>query len=122
MPASRLGAHVNGKLRFWDIEEFAGGDIVYTLPPYAPEPLFNYRDDLEFCPGAIDRPVPQASLDEVMQIPYAIQGLDPNGLSLDQFNTHPATLLTVAEFSKAANGLQEYFTQWLVEAHALVQV
>jgi transaldolase len=116
----RPGPYVNGKMRFWDIEEFAGGDIVYTLPPYGLEPLFNLCDDMEFSSQAMDRPVPQSSLDKVMQIPYAIQGLDPNGLSRDQFNTHPATLLTVAEFSKAANGLEEYVTQRLVHADELV--
>ena len=116
----RPGPHVNGKMRFWDIEEFAGGDIVYTLPPYALDPLFTFCDDMEFNPGAMDRPVPQSSIDKVMQIPYGIQGLDPNGLSLDQFNTHPATLLTVAEFSKAANGLEEYVTNRLVGAGELV--
>jgi transaldolase len=116
----RPGPLVNGKMRFWDIEEFAGGDIVYTLPPYALEPMFNFCGDMEFNPQAIDRPVPQSSIDKVMQIPYGIQGLDPNGLSRDQFNTHPATLLTVAEFSKAANGLEEYVTQRLVGAGELV--
>ena len=30
----RPGPLVGGKMRYWDIEEFAGGDIVYTLPPY----------------------------------------------------------------------------------------
>ncbi|MGP8248140.1 MAG: transaldolase family protein [Bryobacteraceae bacterium] len=104
----RPGPLVNGKMRFWDVEEFAGGDIVYTLPPYGLEPLFALGDDIQFCPSAIHRPVPQASIDKIMQIPYGIQGLDPNGLSLDQFNSHPATVLTVAEFSKAANGLEEY--------------
>ncbi|MBZ5624774.1 MAG: hypothetical protein LAQ69_39650 [Acidobacteriia bacterium] len=38
----------------------------------------------------------------------------------DQFNTHPATVLTVAEFSKAANGLEDYVTQRLVHADELV--
>jgi transaldolase len=40
MCSVRPGPLVNGKPRFWDIEEFAGGDIVYTLPPYGLEPLF----------------------------------------------------------------------------------
>ena len=104
----RPGPLVNGKMHYWDIEEFAGGDIVYTLPPFGLDPLFACGDDLQFDPHAIDRPVPQASLDKLMQIPYAVQGLEPHGLSLDQFNSHPATVLTVAEFSKAAVGLEDY--------------
>jgi transaldolase len=104
----RPGPLVCGKPRFWDVEEFAGGDIVYTLPPYGLAPLFALGDNIQFRADAMDRPVPQSSLDKVLQVPYGIQGLDPNGLSTDQFNTHPATLLTVAEFSKAANGLEDY--------------
>ena len=104
----RPGPLVAGKLRFWDIEELAGGDIVYTLPPYGLEPLFALGDHLEFRPHAIDEPAPQASLDKILRIPYGIQAYDPNGLALEQFNTHPATLYTAADFSKAANGLEEY--------------
>lgn len=107
----RPGPLVAGKQRFWDIEMLAGGDIVYTLPPYALEPMFALGDGLEFRPGAIDEEVPRASLDKILQIPYGIQAYDPNGLALDQFNTHPATLYTVADFSKAANGLEEYVGQ-----------
>jgi transaldolase len=112
----RPGPLVNGKMRFWDIEEFAGGDIVYTLPPYGLEPLFAIGDNMQFRADAMDRPVPQESLDKIMQIPYGIQGLDPNGLSIDQFNSHPATVLTVQEFSKAANGLEEYVANRLALA------
>ena len=104
----RPGPLVAGKQRFWDIEELAGGDIVYTLPPYGLEPLFALGDHLEFRPHAIDEPVPQASINKILQIPYGIQAYDPNGLALEQFNTHPATLYTAADFSKAANGLEEY--------------
>ncbi len=118
----RPGPLVGGKMRFWDVEEFAGGDIVYTLPPFALEPLFALGDRIQFSPDAIDRPVPQSSLDKIMQIPYGIQGLDPNGLSLDQFNTHPATLLTVSEFSKAANGLEEYVANRLALSAELTLV
>jgi transaldolase len=109
----RPGPLVNGREHFWDVEEFAGGDIVYTLPPYGLEPLFNCGDDMQFDADAINRPVPQSVIDKVMQIPYGIQGYDPNGLSADQFNTHPATVLTVAEFSKAAAGLEEYVSNRL---------
>ena len=46
-----------------------------------------------------------------MQIPYAIQAYDPNGMWLEQFNDHPATVDTVAGFSKAMTGLDEYVEQ-----------
>jgi transaldolase len=118
MCSVRPGPLVNGRNRFWDVEEFAGGDIVYTLPPYGLEPLFNHDADLEFCPEAIDRPVPASTLEKMKRIAYCIQSYDPNGLSLEQFNTHPATLYTVAEFSRAANGLEEYVGARMAAAEA----
>jgi len=50
-------------------------------------------------------------LDKLLQIPYCIQAYDPNGSALEQFNTHPSTLYTIGQFSKAANGLEEYVGQ-----------
>ena len=109
----RSGPYVAGKMRYWDIEELAGGDIVYTLPPSALEPLFQYDENLVFDPEAIYRPVPEASLEKMLRLPYCMQSYEPNGLSPDQFNTHPSTIYTVNEFSKASAGLEEYVGQRL---------
>lgn len=48
--------------------------------------------------------------------PYCIQAYDPNGLALEQFNDHPATLYTVEGFSNAAAGLEEYVGRRLAVA------
>ncbi len=117
----RPGPVVNGRMRFMDVEEFAGGDVIYTLPPYGLEPLFSLDSNLEFSPDAMDRPVPQESIDKILKIPYGIQAYDPNGMSLDQFNTHPATLYTVSEFTKATAGLEEYVANRMVAAEAAAQ-
>jgi hypothetical protein len=52
--------------------------------------------------------VPGAVLDKLMMIPYCIQAYDPNGLALEQFNTHPSTLSTVEAFSKGFVGLETF--------------
>jgi transaldolase len=104
----RPGPLVNGKQRFWDIQELAGGDIVYTLPPYGLEPMFAMGDSLDFREGAIDDPIPDSTIEKIYQMPYTMQAFEPNGLSLDQFNTHPATLYTVDDFSKAVMGVEEF--------------
>lgn len=109
----RPGPLVAGKMRYWDLEQVAGGDIVLTLPPVALEPLFALADNLVFDPQAIIRPVPKASLDKLMRLPYGLQALEPHGMSLDQFNTHPATIYTVNEFSKASATLEQYVTERL---------
>jgi len=103
----REGPLVAGKMRFWDVEEIAGGDIVYTLPPSALEPMWVYGDDIAYQPK-IQEEVPQYVLDKMSKIPYCIQAYDPNGSDIEEFNHHPATLFTVDEFSKASAGLEDF--------------
>ena len=103
----RHGPLVAGKLRFWDVQKLAGGDMVYTCPPYVLEPLFEMGDDLIF-QREIEDGVPQDVLDKMSKIPYCIQAYDPNGLELEQFNEHPSTLNTVETFSKGFSGLEGY--------------
>jgi transaldolase len=103
----RVGPLVAGKMRFWDVQKLAGGDIVYTCPPYVLEPLFEIGDDLMFEPE-IEKEVPEDVLEKLLKIPYCIQAYDPNGLSLEQFNDHPSTVSTVEAFSKGFAGLEGY--------------
>jgi transaldolase len=105
----REGPLMAGKRHFWDIEKLAGGDIVYTLPPYALNPLFEIGD-LNFRPEIEDE-VPAAVMDKMMKIPFAIQASDPNGMEIDQFNTHPSTIATVEAFSKGFDGLEGFVQQ-----------
>ena len=104
----RPGPVVAGRPAFWDVETVTGGNIVYTLPPYALTPMFNTADSLDIRPEAMDEDVPAASLERILQTPYGLQSYDPNGLSIDQFNDLPATRYTVADFSKSASGLEDY--------------
>ncbi len=103
----RPGPLVAGKMRFWDVQKLAGGDIVYTCPPYVLEPLFAFGDDLSF-EREIEADVPADVLNKLMQLPYCLQAYDPNGLALEQFNSHPATVSTVAAFSKGFVGLEGF--------------
>lgn len=112
----RPGPLVNGKMRFWDIQELAGGDVVFTLPPYALEPMFAMGDLLDFREGAIEEPIPESTIEKIYQMPYTMQAFEPHGMSLDQFNTHPATLYTVKDFSKAVAGVQEFVAARLEKA------
>jgi len=106
----RDGPLVAGKMRFWDVEKIAGGDIVYTCPPYVLEPLFEIGDGLEF-KAEIESTEPKEVLDKLMQIPYCIQAYDPNGLEIEQFNDHPATISTVETFSKGFSNLEGHIRQ-----------
>ena len=103
----RQGPNQAGKQRFWDIEKLAGGDVVFTCPPYVLEPLLEIGDALEYNEN-INDPVPQQVMDKLLQIPYCLQAYDPNGLELEQFNDHPSTTDTVKAFSKGFSGLEDY--------------
>ena len=105
----RDGPLVAGKRRFWDVEMLAGGEIVYTMPPYVLDPLFT-MGDLQFH-NEIDQEIPGSVWDKMMKIPFAIQASDPNGMELDQFNTHPSTVDTIAAFSKGFSGLEGFVEQ-----------
>jgi transaldolase len=108
----RDGPMVAGKKRFWDVEKIAGGAIVYTCPPYVLEPLFAIGDGLDFR-AEIEEDVPKEVMDKLLKIPYCIQAYDPNGLALEQFNDHPATVSTVAAFSKGFTGLESVIDERL---------
>lgn len=112
----RVGPNVAGKMRFWDVQKIAGGDIVYTCPPYVLEPLFEIGDDLEF-EVEINKGVPPDVLDKMHKIPFCIQAYDPNGLELEQFNSHPSTISTIETFSKGFTGLEGFITKRMNELH-----
>jgi transaldolase len=112
----RAGPIVAGKMRFWDVQKIAGGDIVYTCPPYVLEPLFDIGEDLIFEPE-IEKEAPRDVMEKLLKIPYCIQAYDPNGLALEQFNDHPSTVSTVEAFSKGFTGLESYIKERMTNRH-----
>jgi transaldolase len=103
----RHGPLVGGKSHFWDVEKIAG-EIVYTMPPYVLDPLFNKCGDLSFEEEVLYEDVPFEVIDKMSKIPYVLQSWDENGMEVDQFNAHPATVATAETFSKASIGLENY--------------
>ncbi len=63
------------------------------------------------------RIVPAEVIEKMMKIPYCIQAYDPNGLALEQFNDHPATVSTVEAFSKGFAGLEGYIGERMTARH-----
>jgi transaldolase len=112
----RVGPLVAGKMRFWDVEKLAGGDIVYTCPPYVLEPLFEIGDQLDFR-QEIEEEIPAQVMNKILRIPYCLQAYDPNGLELEQFNVHPSTVSTVDAFSKGFSGLEGFIRDRMSVLH-----
>ncbi|MEW6442034.1 MAG: transaldolase family protein [bacterium] len=113
----RDGPLVAGRHRFWDVEKIAGA-IVYTMPPYVLEPLFQRCEDLPFREEIWLDDVPKEVLLKLRKIPYVLQSWDENGMEVDQFNAHPATVATAEAFSQASAGLEEYVGRRLAAVRA----
>ncbi len=108
----RISPEINGKKHCWHLEKLAGGDIVFTCPPSFIEGVFEYLDETEFKPQ-IDEDVPKAVLDKLLRIPYFEKAYDENGLTPDQFLSHPAMIATAKEFSKATEEMVDFVAKRL---------
>ncbi len=103
----RISPEINGKKHCWHLEKLAGGDIVFTCPPSFIEGVFTYLDGVAFQPQ-IEEEIPKAVLDKLLRIPYFERAYDENGLSPEQFHSHPAMMATAKEFSKATEEMVEF--------------
>jgi transaldolase len=108
----RISPIMNGKRHCWHLEKLAGGDIVFTCPPSFIEGVFEFLGETEFRPQ-IDEGVPQTVLDKLLRIPYFEKAYHEDGLTPDEFNTHPALVATAIEFSKATEGIINFVAKRL---------
>jgi len=108
----RISPVLDGKNHCWHLEKLAGGNIVFTCPPSFIEGVFEFLDGTEFRPR-IDEEVPKAVLDKLMRIPYFETAYQEDGLTPDEFNTHPALVSTAIEFSKATEGMVDFVAKRL---------
>jgi transaldolase len=103
----RISPMIDGKSYCWHLEKLAGGNIVITCPPSFIEGVFEFLDGTEFRPQ-IEEEVPKEVLDRLMRVPYFEKAYQEDGLSPDEFNTHPALVATAVEFSKATEGMVDF--------------
>jgi transaldolase len=108
----RISPILDGKKHCWHLEKLAGGDIVLTCPPSFIEGVMDSLDDIEFR-SQIDEEVPKAVLDKLLRVPYFEKAYHEDGLTPDEFNTHPALIATASEFSKATEGMVEFVAKRL---------
>ena len=103
----RISPEIDGKKHCWHLEKLAGGDIVFTCPPSFIEGVFESLDGVEFKPQ-IDEEVPKPVLDKLSRLPYFERAYREDGYTYEEFNTHPVTIATATEFSKATEGMVEF--------------
>ncbi len=108
----RISPILNGEKHCWHLEKLAGGDIVFTCPPSFIGEVFESLDGIEFRPQ-IDEDVPKIVLDKLLRIPYFEKAYEEDGLKPEEFNSHPALIVTATEFSKATNGMVDFVAKRL---------
>lgn len=108
----RIHLDENGDKYYPHLEMFAGGPLVYTIPPKIIGNYLMFYKDREIVNGW-DRPVPEDKLEKLMQIPYFKNGYEEDGFGVDQFNELPYLLETEKEFSGATNEMIEYVGSFL---------
>lgn len=116
----RLGPRVDGVLRCWHIEETAGADVIFTLPPGFLTELFTQGSHLEF-ESRIWDDIPRDVMARLRQVPYFNAAYDPQGLNPKEFDQMPALLNTWKEFSGALDKIVA-FTEQVIHPQAVLPI
>ncbi len=92
--------------------ELVGGDIVLTMP-HAWQRLFN-ESRLEVVPR-FDRPVPEAIVDELYRLFADFRrAYDPDGISIDEFDTFGPTVRTLRTFIGSYQDLVAFVRDYML--------
>jgi len=110
--SARLHRRQNGDWFYPHIDMYAGGPIVYTIPPNIfGEVMIHYRDR-EIVPNW-DNPVPDVILQKLNQVEYFRRAYAEDGFSVEQFNEIPSLIENEADFLGAAKQMVEYVGSFL---------
>ena len=100
----RVGPVVDGVLHCWHLEETAGADAVYTLPPSFLSELFQQCPSLTFRSTIWDA-IPADVMAKLTKVPYFNAGHDVDGTPVEAFDDIPALRSTYAEFAGATEDM-----------------
>ncbi len=105
----------NGKTVSRHIEDFAGGDFVYTCPPSYIHGLMKVEDELaDFDPNAINREPNPASIEKLMKLPSFRQAYEFEGQQVTEFSKYGSFQATATEFAAATRQTVD-FVRMVVE-------
>ena len=108
----RLGPQVDGVMRCWHVEETAGADVIFTLPPPFLTDLFTQGAHIEFEPR-IWKDIPAEVMARLRKVPYFNAAYDPDGMQPPDFNRLQCLLLTQKEFCAAMDKIIAFTEQAL---------
>lgn len=96
----RLGPVLEGAMHCRHLEETAGGQVIFTLPPPFLTEMFTEIPDLEFEPR-IREDIPEEVMAKLRRVPYFTRAFEPDGMSVEEFDQIPALLSTMKQFQGA---------------------
>jgi len=108
----RIHHNSNGEKYYPHMEMFAGGPIIYTIPPKILGNYIMLYRDREIIPGW-DRTVPGDKLEKLLQVPYFKSSYEEDGFGIDQFGEIQSLLETEAEFGRATQEMIDYVGSFL---------
>ncbi len=110
--SARLHRKQNGDWFYPHIEMFAGGPLVYTVPPkvFGGIMIFNRDSDIE---PAWERQVSEEMMAKLSQVEYFRRAFDEFGYDVEEFNEIPSLVENEADFVGAAKEMTDYVGSFL---------
>jgi transaldolase len=106
--------HINqeGEVVYPHIEMFAGGPVVYTVPPAViGDVLVHYRNK-DFKPNWNNEP-DAATVEKLNQVEYFRRSADENGFAVEEFNEITSVVENMNSFQAAIRDMIEYVGSFL---------
>ena len=110
----RVEKDASGKTVSRHIQDFAGGDFVYTCPPSYIAGLMKVEDELDFDANAIDREPNPASIEKLMKLPSFREAYEFEGQKVTEFSKFGSFQATATEFAAATRQTVD-FVRMVVE-------
>jgi len=105
--SARLHRGINGSWSYPHIEMFAGGDMIYTVPPQVFGQCMLFYKDQEVLPRW-NNAVSEEILEKLLSVSYFKKSYQNDGLTIEEFNEIPSLLENEAEFVRATREMIEF--------------
>jgi len=106
----RMGPGPEKTGRCWHLEQTAGADAVFTLPPAFLTDFLLRGQELRFTPRIWEE-VPDDVMARLRRVRYFRQGYEPDGIPVEDFDQIPALKSTAREFSQATNAMVAFVAE-----------
>jgi transaldolase len=107
MCSVRMGPSIDGVDHCWHLEQTAGADAVFTLPPAFLTEFIQRCRTPSFDTQIWDQ-IPLKVMARLRSVPYFQRGYDLLGIPVDEFNDIPCLQSTASEFSKATGEMVSF--------------